>query len=84
MDAMQVVWNDTVVGTLHDPKVDNFFLYGQFTRQCTAEVWQQLLDWLNNEGDVDVELRGGGKPLRASIIVEPEGDQLEVRLEPAD
>jgi len=83
MATLQVVWNDTVIGTLDDPKVDNFFLYGRFVRQSSPETWQELLDTLERDGEVNVELRGEGKPLKASILVEPDEDQLEVRLDPS-
>lgn len=79
MAGTQIVWNDTVIGTMPDPKVDNFFLYGRFVRQCSPETWQQLLDTLK-EGDVSVELRDNGLTSKAWLITEPEeDDQIEVR-----
>jgi hypothetical protein len=38
--AMQVVWNNTVIGTIPAPKQDNFFLYGSWKRLAWPETWR--------------------------------------------
>ena len=84
MSALQLVWNDVVLGVLPDPRIDNFFLYGRFVREASPDTWSQLLDRLRSEGDVRVELRGRGRPMRAWLIAEPDDDdEIEVRLDPS-
>lgn len=80
--AMQVVWNNTVIGTIPDPKQDNFFIYGSWKRLASPETWQALLDALDTGGEVLVELRGAGEPRMARILVEPDEGEIEVRLDP--
>ena len=60
--AIQVVWNDKVIGTIPEPKQDNFFIYGSWKRVASPETWQALLDALDTEGEVLVELRAAGEP----------------------
>ena len=81
--AMQVVWKNTVVGSMPNPKIDNFFVYGPWTRLASPETWQALLDAIGTEGEVPVELRGAGKPLMGKILVEPDEDEIEIRFDPS-
>jgi hypothetical protein len=81
-DEMQLFWGDKLIGTLPDPKVDNFFLYGRWTRLCNQDEWQQLLDVLDATGEVEVGIRRGSGPLKGRILVEPDDEEIEIRLDP--
>jgi hypothetical protein len=81
--VIQVVWNDTVIGSMRDLTFDNFFIHGPWQRLASPETWRALLDLLEAEGEVLVELRGEGKPLMAKLLVEPDEQEIELRFDPS-
>jgi hypothetical protein len=81
--AMDVIWKGAVIGSMPDPRIDNFFIYGSWTRTASPETWQALVEALDTDGEVPVELRGSGKPLMGKILVEPDDDEIEVRFDPS-
>lgn len=77
---LRIVWQDKWIGSLLQPKIDNFFVHGRWARRCTPEEWRQLLDALDTAGEVEVELGRAGTAMKGMILAAPDDDEIEIRL----
>ena len=74
-----VFWNGKKVGTISNPKIDNFFYYGNWQPDESCDVYSEFLSAINNnEYGASVDIGEIGSKLAGYILVEPD-EEIEIR-----
>lgn len=74
-------WNAKIVGSLVDPKADNFDFYGAWEPTEDKLLYESFLAQIDEEGGAFVEIGSVGSPLTGTVEVEPD-QEIEIKLRP--
>jgi len=75
-----VFWNDKKIGVIVNPRIDNFFLYGDWEIDENFENYNDFLDSINDEYGALVEIGKLGSGLKGNVLTEPDSE-IDIRLE---